>query len=253
MNCYTADASGAAAWLWTMTFSCHGIPCNSPSILIVDPAASAVDATILEFHHRGGLHVSMSLFFMVTFIHTGAATRSARTNRKYLVTFRWALPRLLVLDAMCNHLPKLHNGRDIVLVCACRWLGEERMGREGKRKSSNTELALETKFGLIIMAAGAIPVIVVDHYVPPYQDLLDWETFSICIPEHRLLELPRVLRSIPDEVVEMMRKRVVFVFEEFFYTGVCQDQPVQWRQRLAGGRCKWKGWRPTRPMTRHTM
>ncbi|EGD81170.1 hypothetical protein PTSG_11210 [Salpingoeca rosetta] len=66
------------------------------------------------------------------------------------------------------------------------------------------------------MAAGAIPVIVVDHYVLPYQDLLDWETFSIRIPEHRLLELPRILRSIPDEVVEMMQRRVVFVFEEFF-------------------------------------
>ncbi|EGD81089.1 hypothetical protein PTSG_13133 [Salpingoeca rosetta] len=35
-------------------------------------------------------------------------------------------------------------------------------------------------------------------------------------PEHRLLELPRILRSIPDKVVEMMQRRVVFMFEEFF-------------------------------------
>ncbi|EGD80992.1 hypothetical protein PTSG_01573 [Salpingoeca rosetta] len=32
-------------------------------------------------------------------------------------------------------------------------------------KYTRTELALETKIGLIIMAAGAIPIIVVDHYV----------------------------------------------------------------------------------------
>ncbi|EGD72571.1 hypothetical protein PTSG_12156, partial [Salpingoeca rosetta] len=120
------------------------------------------------------------------------ATRSAHTNRQYLVTFR-GTTKSARSDAMRNHLPKLHNGRGIVLVCACRWfLGEERMGREGEEKEFNrytyTELTLETKFGLIIMAAGAIPVIVVDHYVLPYQDLLDWETFSIRIPEHRLLE-----------------------------------------------------------------
>ncbi|EGD78045.1 hypothetical protein PTSG_09683 [Salpingoeca rosetta] len=35
-------------------------------------------------------------------------------------------------------------------------------------------------------------------------------------PEHRLLELLRILRSIPDKVVEMMQRRVVFMFEEFF-------------------------------------
>ncbi|EGD75346.1 hypothetical protein PTSG_13253 [Salpingoeca rosetta] len=115
---------------------------------------------------------------------------------------------------------------DIVLVCACRWFGEERMGREGKvgygpsckqaeeefNKYTYTELALETK----IMAAGAIPVIVVDHY--PYQDLLDWETFSIRIPQAQAPRgvRPRILRSIPDEVVEMIQRRVVFVFEEFF-------------------------------------
>ncbi|EGD76928.1 hypothetical protein PTSG_07269 [Salpingoeca rosetta] len=159
-----------------------------------------------EFHHRDGLDVSMPLFSMVTF--TPEQRRVPPANRKYLVTFRGT--KSARSDAMRNHLPKLHNGRDIVLVCACRWFGEERMGREGKvgydpsckqaeeefNKYTYTELALETKFGLIIMAAGAIPVIVVDHYV--------------------LVRLPRILRSIRDEVVEMMQRRVVFVFEEFF-------------------------------------
>ncbi|EGD79672.1 hypothetical protein PTSG_10521, partial [Salpingoeca rosetta] len=136
VGCYTADASGSAAWLWTMAFSCHGIPCNSPSILIVDPAASAVDTTILsvpevlwcEFHDRDGLGVSMSLFSMVTFIHSHRSSDAFRPHKQE----HPPLPSLLALDAMRNHLPKLHNGRGIVLVCACRWFGEERMGREGK-------------------------------------------------------------------------------------------------------------------------
>ncbi|EGD75354.1 hypothetical protein PTSG_06430 [Salpingoeca rosetta] len=196
-------------------------------------AASAVDATMLsvpevewcEFHHCDSLDVSIPLFSMVTFIHSNRSSDAFHPHKQV-----WALPRLLALDAMRNHLPKLHNGRDIVLVCACQWFGKERMGREGEEEEFNkytyTELALETKFGLIVEGfgyhslryhgCGRLPVIVVDHYVLPYQDLLDWETFSMRIPEHRLLELPRILRSIPDEVVEMIQRRVVFVFEDFF-------------------------------------
>lgn len=39
------------------------------------------------------------------------------------------------------------------------------------------------------MAAGAIPVIVVDHYTLPYSEILDWENFSIRVPEHRMMEV----------------------------------------------------------------
>ncbi|EGD79554.1 hypothetical protein PTSG_10121, partial [Salpingoeca rosetta] len=165
-----------------------------------------------EFHHRDGLDVSMPLFSMVTFIHTGVRTRSARTNRNILVTFR-GTTKSARSDVMRNHLPKLHNRRDIVLVCACRWFGEERMGREGEEEEFNkytyTELALETKFGLIVEGFGY-------HSFSPTRTCWTGRRSASAFPEHRLLELPRILRSIPDEVVEMMQRRVVFVFEEFF-------------------------------------
>eukprot|EP00730_Choanoeca_flexa_P009681 TRINITY_DN12861_c0_g1_i1.p1 TRINITY_DN12861_c0_g1~~TRINITY_DN12861_c0_g1_i1.p1 ORF type:complete len:141 (+),score=27.59 TRINITY_DN12861_c0_g1_i1:1-423(+) len=66
------------------------------------------------------------------------------------------------------------------------------------------------------MAAGAIPVIVVNHYVLPYQDLLDWKTFSVQVPEHRMLELPEILARITPEEREIMQRNVVFVYEQFF-------------------------------------
>ncbi|EGD74098.1 hypothetical protein PTSG_12361 [Salpingoeca rosetta] len=185
-----------------------------------------------EFHHRDGLDVSMPLFSMVTFIHSNRSSDAFRPHKQEIPRHLQTPTKSARSDAMRNHLPKLHNRRDIVLVCACRWFGEARMGREGKvgydpsckqaeeefNKYTCTDLALKTKFGLIIMAAGAIPVIVVDHYVLPYQDLLDWETFSTRIPRAQAPRgvLPIILRSIPDEVVEMMHRRVAFVFEEFF-------------------------------------
>lgn len=43
--------------------------------------------------------------------------------------------------------------------------------------------------GAQVMGAGAIPVIIVDHYTLPYKELLDWDNFSIRVPEHRMLEV----------------------------------------------------------------
>ena len=66
-------------------------------------------------------------------------------------------------------------------------------------KYTDQELAISSKFALIVegygynamrlvdlMSAGCIPVIVTDHYVLPFNDLLDWESFSIRVPEHKL-------------------------------------------------------------------
>ncbi|EGD78220.1 hypothetical protein PTSG_09095 [Salpingoeca rosetta] len=111
VNCDTADASGSAAWLRTMAFSCYGIPCNSHSILIVDPAASAVDTTMLS----------------VPDVRRDPPAQTGNTSSP-----SGAPPNLLVLDAMHNHLPKLPDGRDIVLA------------EEEFNKYTCTDLALET-------------------------------------------------------------------------------------------------------------
>lgn len=44
------------------------------------------------------------------------------SERKYLLTFRGT--RSPKSDAMRIFLPTLHNGRDIVLTCACRWFNK---------------------------------------------------------------------------------------------------------------------------------
>ncbi|EGD76643.1 hypothetical protein PTSG_07754 [Salpingoeca rosetta] len=215
-----------------MAFSCHGIPCNSPSILIVDSAANAVDTTTLSvpdvvrgFHHRDGLDVSMPLFSMVTFIHTGAVTRSAHTNRKYLVTFR-GTTKSARSDAMRNHLPKLHNGREWAVRAKVGHDPSCKQAEEEFNKYTYTDLVLETKFGLIVEGFGyhsfrswlRVPSPLLSSITTCCPTRTCWTggRSASAFPEHRLLELPRILRSISDEVVEMMQRRVVFVFEEFF-------------------------------------
>ena len=217
--------------------------------------AIVAKAGLSSFHYRPGHDISMPLFGMVDFSET--QRRVPPSERPYLLTFRGT--RSPGSDGMRRLLPRLHNGRDIVLACACRWYDVKGNGKEeGDEQQQSqsdasvrvedsgydesctrdetifaaytyTELASRTKFALIVegfgyhsfrltemMAAGAIPVIVVDHYRLPFDELLDWSDFSIRVPEHRFEQLPAILAAIkPERVIEMQRN-VVRVYEQHF-------------------------------------
>ena len=168
--------------------------------------AIAAKSGLSEFHLRKQHDISMPLFGMVEF--SNEQRRSPPENRRFLLTFRGT--RSERSDAMRNELYRIHNGKDIVLLLACRWFGVNEefdysipdMNCATQEKSFQeytfTELSVESKFALIVegfgynsfrltemMSAGSIPVICVDHYVLPYADILDWENFSIRVPEHK--------------------------------------------------------------------
>ncbi|EGD78052.1 hypothetical protein PTSG_08930 [Salpingoeca rosetta] len=189
-----------------------------------------------EFHHRDGLGVSMSLFSMVTFIHSHRSSDAFRPHKQ-------EHPR---------HLQKHYRVCSLLMPCAttsqsCTTAGCARAGGLAKsewvvkgrldmtrrasrqRKSSTytrTELTLETKFGLIVEGLGyhsfrswlraPSPSLSSITTCCPTRACWTGRRSASAFPEHRLLELPRIMRSIPDKMVEMMQRRVVFVFEGFF-------------------------------------
>eukprot|EP00041_Stephanoeca_diplocostata_P023845 m.593869 g.593869 ORF g.593869 m.593869 type:complete len:321 (+) comp22397_c0_seq3:204-1166(+) len=180
--------------------------------------------------------VAMPLFAMVEFNHTVRAV--AADARPVLLSFRGTRsPRS---DQTRKHLWKLHNGKDIIVPCACRWFDAEKPDAQGYdercaqdetefQKQTYTHLMATSKFSLIVegfgyhsfrltevLAAGAIPVIAIDHYVLPYAMLLDWDSFSIRVPEHQLMQLPDILRAIPAARVDRMQQRAAEVYELFF-------------------------------------
>ncbi|KAK3006448.1 hypothetical protein RJ639_015958 [Escallonia herrerae] len=56
--------------------------------------------------------------------------------------------------------------------------------------------------------AGCIPVIICNHYVLPFSDVLDWTQFSIRIPVEQIVELKTILQGIPNGKYLRMQKRV---------------------------------------------
>ena len=69
------------------------------------------------------------------------------------------------------------------------------------------------------MACGAIPVIVSDYMVLPFQQLLNWSALSFRFPEALLsAALVRRLRAVPAERVRDMRLSVAAAYETCFAT-----------------------------------
>ena len=55
---------------------------------------------------------------------------------------------------------------------------------------------------------GAIPVVVSDGYVKPHADQLDWDRFSLTIPEAELESIPDRLRGLSPSVIEELQRGV---------------------------------------------
>lgn len=62
-----------------------------------------------------------------------------------------------------------------------------------------------------------IPVIISDNYVPPFFEVLNWESFSVFVKEREILNLRDILLSIPEESYLAMHSRVKIVQQHFIW------------------------------------
>ncbi|KAI3775423.1 hypothetical protein L1987_49999 [Smallanthus sonchifolius] len=62
---------------------------------------------------------------------------------------------------------------------------------------------------------GCIPVIIKDHYVLPYSDVLDWSQFSVQVPVDKIPDLKRILEDISFPKYLEMQKRIMEVQRHF--------------------------------------
>jgi hypothetical protein len=66
--------------------------------------------------------------------------------------------------------------------------------------------------------AGAIPVIISDDWIPPFSELIDYNDFSIRVPESKIEKLTEILKSIPIEVEARLRANLKNIYERFVYS-----------------------------------
>ncbi|PIA64781.1 hypothetical protein AQUCO_00100328v1 [Aquilegia coerulea] len=62
-----------------------------------------------------------------------------------------------------------------------------------------------------------VPVIISDNFVPPFFEVLNWETFAVFIPEKDIPNLKNILLSIPEEKYQKLQMRVKRVQQHFLW------------------------------------
>ncbi|XP_010535968.1 PREDICTED: probable glycosyltransferase At3g07620 [Tarenaya hassleriana] len=67
------------------------------------------------------------------------------------------------------------------------------------------------------IAHECVPVIISDNYVPPFFEVLNWETFSVFVEEKDVPNLRNILLSIPEEKYLKMQARVKMVQKHFLW------------------------------------
>ncbi|KAJ6732507.1 EXOSTOSIN FAMILY PROTEIN [Salix purpurea] len=62
-----------------------------------------------------------------------------------------------------------------------------------------------------------VPVIISDNFVPPFFEVLNWESFAVFVPEKDIPNLKNILLSIPENKYREMQKRVKKVQHHFLW------------------------------------
>ncbi|QCD97996.1 glucuronyl/N-acetylglucosaminyl transferase EXT2 [Vigna unguiculata] len=91
---------------------------------------------------------------------------------------------------------------------------------------------------------GCVPVLISDHYVPPFSDVLNWKSFSVEVSVEEIPKLKEILLSISPRQYIRMQRRVVQVRRHFevhsppkrfdvFHMILHSELKVGWRVALA--------------------
>ncbi|TXG61438.1 hypothetical protein EZV62_012801 [Acer yangbiense] len=73
-----------------------------------------------------------------------------------------------------------------------------------------------------------VPVIIADNYVPPFFEVLNWDSFSVFVREKDIPNLRNILLSIPEEKYLLMQSRVKMVQKHFLW----HKKPVKTEEGL---------------------
>lgn len=128
-----------------------------------------------------------------------------------------------------RRLEELHNGDDIVVELQdFKHETDSQWKSDHPRKAHFAQLMRESEFALVprgdnlfsvrlteSFSFGAIPVILADDWVLPFESLIDWSKISVVIPEKDYLLVPGLLREIGPEKRCEMRRRGKEVFDEY--------------------------------------
>lgn len=177
--------------------------------------------------YRPGFDVSIPVWSPLLRTYTKSIVAD---SREYLLVVAQLniLPKLLwVLRSLSDEHPN-----DILLVkqCSSKAIRTERCLSDGKQTRMNyPKVLLKGTFCLLgvgvrlgqpdlleILASNCIPVISIDNYILPFEDVIDWSLASIRIRESDLHLVIERLKQVSQDKIEEMRRQGRMLYDNYF-------------------------------------
>jgi hypothetical protein len=74
------------------------------------------------------------------------------------------------------------------------------------------------------MQLGAIPVYVSDTHYLPWNDELDWNSFSVLIKHDQMQDIDQILKNISQQEIINKQNKICKIYENYFtLNGVCEQ------------------------------
>nr|CAB3244015.1 probable glycosyltransferase At5g11130 [Phallusia mammillata] len=70
--------------------------------------------------------------------------------------------------------------------------------------------------------AGCVPVILSNHYHLPLQGIVDWNQFSIIVPENEVADLKQILHRVTSQQLLEMQAKITSVYQHFVWNNPAQ-------------------------------
>ena len=77
------------------------------------------------------------------------------------------------------------------------------------------------------LQVGSIPVYVFDKCWLPYEHSLDWNSFAVLVPAHRIFEIEHTLKAISPETIGEMSAKGMSLYQKWFTIGGVYERVVE--------------------------
>lgn len=156
-------------------------------------------------------------------VPTWWANPDRKRENKYFLTFLGTMRNYPLRRAIAERFHDPDNG--VIIQTSV----EEQIGGKPSVEVEYLDTLFHTQFTLCprgralysyrtteAIAAGAIPVILGDGYAFPYNELIDWRSFAVILPESSWETMMDVLRSFTSEEIARMRRNMGIAYNKIF-------------------------------------
>eukprot|EP00042_Codosiga_hollandica_P041153 m.364482 g.364482 ORF g.364482 m.364482 type:complete len:376 (-) comp56039_c0_seq2:126-1253(-) len=145
------------------------------------------------------------------------------TGSTYNITFKGTKDAAVRLE-----LPKIHDPQNGIVIVLTEFKNaiEKNTPLDNEVTKEYASLMTSTDFGLVprgdslysfrfleTLAAGAIPIILSDGWVLPFEEVLDYRAFSLVVKESDVTQIPALVAAISSEKRCAMRQAAVHAYQ----------------------------------------